>query len=144
MFCSHCGSELADGAYICVKCGRLVNNNQKESKANRLVDADDAMGCDKRLTVFFIITFVMSCLMLILVMLSVIFAEFDKYYKIIDVFYPTAMISFLHSPVCLGIGIAQLVIGRKTTGMLKLLVVANFIFCMSMVVLGVCTFISII
>ena len=32
MFCRNCGNELHDEAYVCVKCGQLVQDYQKSKK----------------------------------------------------------------------------------------------------------------
>ena len=34
-YCSNCGSELKDGADICLKCGKIVNERVNSSNANK-------------------------------------------------------------------------------------------------------------
>ena len=39
MFCSHCGKEIDNGAYICVHCGYLVKENQPVEEKNGIAVA---------------------------------------------------------------------------------------------------------
>ncbi len=39
MYCKYCGAEIVDGAYICTKCGRLVNEAALKK---------DTEECDKK------------------------------------------------------------------------------------------------
>ena len=33
-YCSNCGNELKDGADICLKCGKIINENKKNNVNN--------------------------------------------------------------------------------------------------------------
>ena len=35
MYCSHCGKELTDGAYLCPNCGALTQNNVPSNRAEK-------------------------------------------------------------------------------------------------------------
>ena len=157
MFCPHCGNELADEAYICVNCGRWVYDVKKAKAGKKETGWEAATDCDSQLTGFFLLAFAIACLTLIFAFFAVSSGEvrvysdlfydvyYDSYYIIdsprLECNYEMAVVSIISGLVALGIGLTQLILGSKTTGALKLLILINFIFCIMACIVGICVMI---
>lgn len=143
MFCRNCGNELHENAYVCVKCGQLVPNYKKPKKEQGIENLTGyfmTTVCGTSLLTFFLLSFAAGCLTLMLAILSVAFGEISTgYYNSWHYFYPLdgcAIFSFIFSLICIGSGITQFILGLKRGGVLKLIVIANFIFSIAMAFLG--------
>lgn len=142
MFCRNCGNELHDEAYVCVKCGQLVQDYQKSKKEKEQNPYSMISVCGAPLSVFFLIAFATGCLTLILAIIAVAFAQvrapyYDASWYYFTPFVGCAIASSISSLVCMGMGTTQFILGFKKGGVIKLLVIANFIFSLAMAILGV-------
>ena len=47
-FCPNCGNEMLDEAVMCVKCGTMVNDNNKKTSENKIINDGGKTGDDNK------------------------------------------------------------------------------------------------
>ena len=109
--------------------------------------------CGGPLVTFFLIAFAAGCLTLMLSIISIVAGDVtvlcSDYYGhkacsgYTTPFFTTAVTSLISGLACFGMGVAQFILGLKKGGLLKLLIIANFMFCTAMLIIGISTLVAV-
>jgi len=134
-FCRNCGSEVLDNAYVCTKCGSLINQNSKK----KVIDPKNEGLLEFHQTLSFWLLFIAG----IFTILSVLFfnLSFAYYYTIYNVFhlnYDMSVLAFISSFLVLILCVLsyslsfklvrQSVISKSTNHFLLLAMISSLIY----------------
>ena len=137
MFCKNCGNELCDEAYVCPKCGRLVEG--KEVEKNSVVNESEK-NKEKLVKIFLTIAFTLMSFAFFFIILGLAGMEVEIYEDaygyvelLVNINDGNGVIAFTNASIALGFGIAAFVMGLKRSDkMLKWISILGFIASLTM------------
>ena len=145
MFCKNCGNELSDNAYVCTKCGCLVNEENSETQSTTITESGNKNNDKKSLLVriFLIITigFIFAALTCDLLAVAAMDIYVTDYYIDLYINSTWAAMAFIDGLLALGFGIATFVLGVKNTD--KILKMMSIICFVVSIIMQVTTFLMI-
>ena len=150
MFCTNCGKELSDNAYVCISCGALVRSEM--AKNAKCVKKETEKGAGENnvlLKVLMLVAFLAAFIAIAFLLLSLAASWIDLTvyesaysgdiygYAVHYADYGIWVFALIFSLVCLAMAITQFIIGlirEKGFSTLKMLSIVAF-------ALGVCVFV---
>ncbi|MBQ8394731.1 MAG: hypothetical protein IJX49_04080 [Clostridia bacterium] len=157
MFCKMCGKELAEGAYVCTGCGRLVKEGNKATPKS----VSDEVALEERtkrnilLKAFLIGSFALVGIIMIFLVLS--FAMSEQYinltmqnntynirfsdYVELELEPGSCCLMFITSIVNVGVAVTAFILGiKEKERLIKYASVLNFVFSIILILMSAILF----